>query len=273
MVNCQPSFFSYSLNTELIHPSLIGEFMLLKEKVALVTGASRGIGRAIALALGREGARIIGTATTSEGAEKITAFLKEAGILGAGTVLDVRNPQLIPQVITQAQNDFGPISILINNAGIHRDNLLLRMKEEQWDEVIDTNLSAIFHLSKICLKSMVKQRNGRIINITSVVGVMGNPGQVNYCSAKAGVIGFTKALGLEMAAYGITVNAVAPGFIETDMTSQLSPEQREWIHNKIPMKRSGTVVDIANTVVFLASEKSAYITGQTLHVNGGMYLN
>ncbi len=161
-------------------------------------------------------------------------------------------------------------AILVNNAGIHRDNLLLRMKEEQWDEVINTNLSAVFRMSKICLKSMVKQRSGRIINITSVVGVMGNPGQVNYCAAKAGVIGFTKALALEMAAYGITVNAVAPGFIETDMTSQFTAEQREWIAGKIPMKRSGTVEDIANTVVFLASDQAAYITGQTLHVNGGM---
>lgn len=247
--------------------------MLLTEKVALVTGASRGIGRSIALTLGREGASVIGTATTPEGADKITAFLQEAKISGAGYVLDVRQFQSISSVITQAQNDWGPVSILINNAGIHRDNLLLRMKEEQWNEVIETNLSAVFHTSKICLKSMVKQRHGRIINITSVVGVMGNPGQVNYCAAKAGVIGFTKALALEMAAYGITVNAVAPGFIETDMTNQLSSDQREWIHNKIPMKRSGTVVDIADAVVFLASEKSAYITGQTLHINGGMYMS
>ncbi len=247
--------------------------MLLTEKVALVTGASRGIGRAIALALGREGARVIGTATTTEGAEKINAFLQEAKITGAGYVLDVRQFQSIPAVVAQMQSDWGPVSILVNNAGLHRDNLLLRMKEEQWNEVIETNLSAVFHTSKICLKSMVKQRYGRIINITSVVGVMGNPGQVNYCAAKAGVIGFTKALALEMAAYGITVNAVAPGFIETDMTSQLSSEQREWIHNKIPMKRSGTVVDIADTVLFLASEKSAYITGQTLHINGGMYMS
>jgi 3-oxoacyl-[acyl-carrier protein] reductase len=247
--------------------------MLLKEKVALVTGASRGIGRAIAMALGREGARVIGTATSSEGAEKISSFLQEAQILGSGYALDVRNPQDTQDVIAKAQNEIGPVSILVNNAGIHRDNLLLRMKEEQWDEVINTNLSAVFRTSKICLKSMVKQRYGRIINITSVVGVMGNPGQVNYCAAKAGVIGFTKALALEMAAYGVTVNSIAPGYIETDMTSQLSAEQKEWIHNKIPMKRSGTVVDIADTVVFLASEKSAYITGQTIHVNGGMYMS
>lgn len=242
----------------------------LAKKVALVTGASRGIGRAIALGLGREGAIVIGTATTNDGAEKITDFLKAANIPGGGYALNVCDSEAVQNVISQAQNDHGAVAILVNNAGIHRDNLLLRMKEEQWDEVINTNLSAVFRLSKICLKSMVKQRNGRIINITSVVGVMGNPGQVNYCAAKAGVIGFTKALALEMAAYGITVNAVAPGFIDTDMTSQLTPDQREWISGKIPMKRSGTVEDIANTVVFLASDQAAYTTGQTLHVNGGM---
>jgi 3-oxoacyl-[acyl-carrier protein] reductase len=244
--------------------------MSLTGKVALVTGASRGIGQAIALGLGREGAIVIGTATTSEGAEKITAVLQAAGLQGAGYALNVCHAEAMQTVLTQAQNDLGPVAILVNNAGVHRDNLLLRMKEEQWQEVIDTNLSAVFRLSKICLKSMVKQRSGRIINITSVVGVTGNPGQVNYCAAKAGVIGFTKALALEMAAYGITVNAVAPGFIETDMTNQLTSEQREWISSKIPMKRSGHVEDIANTVVFLATDQASYITGQTLHVNGGM---
>ena len=244
--------------------------MLVAGKVALVTGASRGIGQAIALRLGREGAVVMGTATTAEGAEKISAAFKEANIQGAGYALNVGNSEAVQTLIAQAQNDLGPVAILVNNAGIHRDNLLLRMKEEQWNEVIDINLSAIFRVTKICLKSMVKQRSGRIINITSVVGVMGNPGQVNYCAAKAGVIGFTKSLALEMAAYGITVNAVAPGFIETDMTGNLTAEQREWISGKIPMKRSGTVEDIANTVVFLASDQAAYITGQTLHVNGGM---
>lgn len=244
--------------------------MSLSGKVALVSGASRGIGRAIALHLGRAGAVVLGTATTAEGAEKISQALKEAGVQGGGYALDVNDAQAVLAVVAQAQDDHGPVAILVNNAGIHRDNLLLRMKEDQWDEVIDTNLSAIFRLSKICLKSMVKQRSGRIINITSVVGVMGNPGQVNYCAAKAGAIGFTKALALEMAAYGITVNAVAPGFIETDMTNQLTPEQRELIAAKIPMKRSGTVDDIANAVLFLASDQSAYMTGQTLHVNGGM---
>lgn len=244
--------------------------MSLNGKVALVTGASRGIGQAIALSLGREGAVVIGTATSPDGAAKISAAFKAANIQGAGYALDVRDSEAVQTVLTQAQNDLGAIAVLVNNAGIHRDNLLLRMKEEQWDEVIDTNLSAVFRMSKICLKSMVKQRSGRIINITSVVGVMGNPGQVNYCAAKAGVIGFTKSLALEMAAYGITVNAVAPGFIETDMTNQLTPEQREWISGKIPMKRSGNVEDIANTVVFLATDRAAYITGQTLHVNGGM---
>lgn len=244
--------------------------MLVAGKVALVTGASRGIGQAIALKLGREGAVVMGTATTAEGAEKISAAFKEANIQGAGYALNVGNSEAVQTLIAQAQNDLGPVAILVNNAGIHRDNLLLRMKEEQWNEVIDINLSAIFRVTKTCLKSMVKQRSGRIINITSVVGVMGNPGQVNYCAAKAGVIGFTKSLALEMAAYGITVNAVAPGFIETDMTGNLTAEQREWISGKIPMKRSGTVEDIANTVVFLASDQAAYITGQTLHVNGGM---
>jgi 3-oxoacyl-[acyl-carrier protein] reductase len=244
--------------------------MLVAGKVALVTGASRGIGQAIALRLGREGAVVMGTATTAEGAEKISAAFKEANIKGAGYALNVGNSEAVQALIAQAQNDLGPVAILVNNAGIHRDNLLLRMKEEQWNEVIDINLSAIFRVTKTCLKSMVKQRSGRIINITSVVGVMGNPGQVNYCAAKAGVIGFTKSLALEMAAYGITVNAVAPGFIETDMTGNLTAEQREWISGKIPMKRSGTVEDIANTVVFLASDQAAYITGQTLHVNGGM---
>lgn len=244
--------------------------MLEAGKVALVTGASRGIGQAIALKLGRAGAVVMGTATTAEGAEKISAAFKEANIRGSGYVLNVGNSEAVQTLLAQAQNDLGPVSILVNNAGIHRDNLLLRMKEEQWNEVIDINLSAIFRVTKTCLKSMVKQRSGRIINITSVVGVMGNPGQVNYCAAKAGVIGFTKSLALEMAAYGITVNAVAPGFIETDMTGNLTAEQREWISGKIPMKRSGTVEDIANTVVFLASDQAAYITGQTLHVNGGM---
>lgn len=239
-------------------------------KVALVTGASRGIGRAIAMALGSAGAKVIGTATTQEGAEKITAAFQTEGITGAGYALDVSKSEAVQEVLTRCQSEQGPISILVNNAGIHRDNLLLRMREEQWDEVINTNLSAIYRVSKICLKSMVKQRNGRIINITSVVGVMGNPGQANYCAAKAGVIGFTKSLALEVAAHGITVNAVAPGFIETDMTNQLSDEQREWISNKIPMKRSGTADDIANMVTFLASDQAAYITGQTLHINGGM---
>jgi 3-oxoacyl-[acyl-carrier protein] reductase len=246
--------------------------MSLAGKVALVTGASRGIGHAIALALGRKGAAVLGTATTTDGAAKITAAFQAAGIQGTGYALDVCDADAVQSVITAAQAEHGPVTILVNNAGIHRDNLLLRMKEEQWDAVIDTNLSAVFRTSKICLKSMTKQRSGRIINITSVVGAMGNPGQVNYCAAKAGVIGFTKALALEMAAYGITVNAVAPGFIETDMTQQLSVEQREWIFSKIPMKRSGTVEDIAATVVFLASDEAAYMTGQTLHVNGGMYM-
>ncbi|MBS0352213.1 MAG: 3-oxoacyl-ACP reductase FabG [Proteobacteria bacterium] len=240
--------------------------------IAVVTGASRGIGHAIAKGLSKQGVIVAGTATTAEGAAKITESFKENQVNGKGYTLDVRDFERVQAVLNEIQSDFGSVSILVNNAGIHRDNLLLRMREQQWDEVLDTNLSAVFRMSKTCLKSMVKQRQGRIINITSVVGAMGNPGQVNYCAAKAGMIGFTKALALEMAAYGITVNAVAPGFIETDMTNQLSPEQKEWISAKIPMKRSGKVEDIADTVVFLASDQAAYITGQTIHVNGGMYM-
>jgi 3-oxoacyl-[acyl-carrier protein] reductase len=246
--------------------------MSLAGKLAIVTGASRGIGYAIAKGLSQQGAIVAGTATTDEGAAKITESFKENQVHGKGYTLNVRDFEMVQAVLNQIQNEYGQVSILVNNAGIHRDNLLLRMKEEQWDEVLDTNLSAIFRMSKICLKSMVKQRQGRIINITSVVGVMGNPGQVNYCAAKAGMIGFTKALALEMAAYGVTVNAVAPGFIETDMTNKLSQEQKDWISSKIPMKRSGKVEDIADTVLFLASDQATYITGQTIHVNGGMYM-
>ena len=244
--------------------------MSLNEKIALVTGASRGIGREIALSLAKAGSFVIGTATTAEGAEKFTSELQAENLQGRGYVLNVSNSTDIQEVLNKIQNETGAINILVNNAGIHRDNFLLRMKQEQWDEVIDTNLNALFRISKICLKSMVKQRWGRIIKITSVVGVIGNPGQVNYSAAKAGMIGFTKSLALEVAAYGITVNTVAPGLIETDMTSHLSEEQREWIATKIPMKRTGSPEDIANAVNFLASDKASYITGQTLHVNGGM---
>jgi 3-oxoacyl-[acyl-carrier protein] reductase len=244
--------------------------MSLHGKIALVTGSSRGIGREIALSLAREGATVIGTATTPEGAEKITNEFQSENLQGRGYALNVCDTEAIQDVLNKAQNEIGPISILVNNAGIHRDNILLRMKEEQWNEVIETNLNALFKISKFCVKSMVKKRWGRIIGISSVVGVMGNPGQVNYAAAKAGMIGFNKSLGLEVAAYGITVNTVAPGLIETDMTSQLSEEQREWIYTRIPMKRTGSPKDIADAVTFLASEKAAYITGQTLHVNGGM---
>ncbi len=244
--------------------------MSLNEKIALVTGASRGIGREIALSLAKAGSFVIGTATTAEGAEKFTSELQAENLQGRGYVLNVSNSTDIQEVLNKIQNETGAINILVNNAGIHRDNILLRMKQEQWDEVIDTNLNALFKISKICLKSMVKQRWGRIIGISSVVGVIGNPGQVNYAAAKAGMIGFNKSLALEVAAYGITVNTVAPGLIETDMTSHLSEEQREWIYTRIPMKRTGSPEDIANAVNFLASDKASYITGQTLHVNGGM---
>lgn len=240
------------------------------EKVALVTGASRGIGREIAFSLARAGVSVIGTATTAEGAEKFTSELQAENLKGRGYVLNVRHAEEITDILTRIQNENSSINILVNNAGIHKDNILLRMKQEQWDEVIDTNLNALFKISKFCLKSMVKQRWGRIIGISSVVGVIGNPGQVNYSAAKAGMIGFNKSLALEVAAYGITVNTIAPGLIETDMTRQLSEEQREWIYTRIPMKRTGTAEDIAQAVIFLASDKAAYITGQTLHVNGGM---
>ncbi len=244
--------------------------MSITEKIALVTGSSRGIGRAIALTLGKSNIKIAGTATTQEGADKITNEFQENNIVGKGYALDVRNSQTVQDVLSQIQQDLGPITILINNAGIHRDNILLRMKPDQWEEVIDTNLTAVYQLSKICLRTMVKQRWGRIISITSVVGVIGNPGQVNYAAAKAGLIGFSKSLAQEVATYGITVNTVAPGFIETDMTQHLTAEQREMIYAKIPMKRTGLPEEIAAGVSFLTSDQAAYITGQTLHINGGM---
>lgn len=246
--------------------------MSLNEKVALVTGATRGIGAAIAMALGRKGAIVVGTATSQEGADKITENLKAQKIKGQGFVLDVCNSTAVDEVTSKVIDTFGPPLILVNNAGITQDNLLLRMKEEQWAKVIETNLNSVYRVTKPCLKGMLKARWGRVINISSVVGSSGNPGQANYAAAKAGMIGFTKSLALEMAGVGITANVIAPGFIQTDMTERLTDQQKKLIHDQIPMKKIGSPDDIANLVVFLASDEAGYITGQTLHVNGGLYM-
>jgi 3-oxoacyl-[acyl-carrier protein] reductase len=245
---------------------------LLQGNIALVTGASRGIGHAIALTLGRAGAVVVGTATTTEGAERISAALKAKGITGCGAVLNVTDTASVDALMTLIKEQFGNVSILVNNAAITQDNLLLRMKDEEWFQVMDTNLHSVYRLSKACIRDMLKARIGRIINIGSVVGTTGNPGQVNYCAAKAGVVGFSKALALEVGSRDITVNTVAPGFISTDMTDALSEEQRNAIFARIPMQKLGTVDDIAAAVLFLASKAAGYITGQTLHVNGGMYM-
>ena len=244
----------------------------LHGKVALVTGATRGIGRAIALTLGREGAIVIGTATTEAGAESITLALSEAGVAGRGVVLDVAELSSIETVLEQITSEFGAPQIVVNNAGITRDNLMLRMKEAEWQAVINTNLTAIFRVTKASLKGMTKARWGRIINISSVVGSMGNGGQANYAAAKAGLEGFGRALAAEIASRNITVNAIAPGFIETDMTQALPEAQREKLLTQVPAGRLGQPQDIAEAVAFLASERAAYITGTTLHVNGGMYM-
>lgn len=244
--------------------------MLLAGKVAFVTGASRGIGRAIAITLGQKGATVIGTATSETGANNISDMLKTEGIEGAGYVLNVCEPDSIKAVFNEVTAAYGAPLILVNNVGITEDNLFLRMKAEQWDRVINTNLNSLFHVSKIAMKPMLKARWGRIINITSVVAIMGNPGQANYCAAKAGMIGFTKSIAQEMAGAGITVNAVAPGFIDTQMTQQLTDDQRAAINDRIPMRKVGQPEDIAYAVAFLASDEAAYMTGQTLNVNGGM---
>ena len=244
----------------------------LNGAIALVTGASRGIGRAIVLELGRQGATVVGTATTDAGAGAIDSTLREQGIAGVGLALDVTRPEAVDTTLRSIAADHGPVTVLVNNAGITRDNLLMRMKDEDWDAVIATNLSAIYRLSKAVLRGMMKQRHGRIINITSVVGVTGNAGQSNYAAAKAGVIGFTRSLAREVGARGITVNAVAPGFIDTDMTRALGEEQRAVLTGSIPLGRLGEAADVAAAVAFLASPKAAYITGETLHVNGGMYM-
>ena len=246
---------------------------VLNNRIALVTGASRGIGSGIALALGRAGATVIGTATTEQGAEKITSALQSEKINGMGMVLNVTSPESVANVITTIKEKFGAIQILVNNAAVTRDNLFMRMKDDEWSEVLETDLSSIFRLSKACVRDMIKARWGRIINIGSVVGTTGNPGQANYSAAKAGVIGFSKTIALEVGSRDITVNTVSPGFIATDMTNVLNDEQRDAIFQRIPMQKLGTIDDIASAVIFLASDHAGYITGQTLHVNGGMYMN
>ena len=243
---------------------------MLNGKIALVTGASRGIGAAIADKLADDGARVIGTATTAEGAERITAQLAARG--GRGAVLDVASQQSIDALLADIEAREGPIGILCNNAGITRDTLLLRMKPEDWDAVLETNLASVFRLSKGVLRGMMKAREGRIISITSVVALTGNPGQGNYAAAKAGIIGFSKSLAREVGSRGITVNCVAPGFIDTDMTRSLNDAQRESVNAQIPLGRLGQPADIAAAVAFLSSAGGAYITGETLNVNGGMYM-
>ena len=242
-------------------------------RLALVTGATRGIGRAIAVALGTRGAVVVGTATTEAGALGITAYLGERNITGRGAVLDVTNATAVEQTLAAIHTEFGDIAILVNNAGITRDMLLVRMKEADWDAVFETNLKASYRLSKAMLRSMMKARFGRIINIGSVVGSSGNPGQVNYVAAKAGLVGFTKALAQEVGSRGITVNCVAPGFIDTDMTRALTDEQRTKLVERIPLGRMGSSEDIAEAVAYLASDEAGYVTGVTLHVNGGMYMS
>jgi len=247
--------------------------MSLQGKVALVTGASRGIGQAIALELGRMGATVVGTATSESGAQKISEYLKENGIQGSGMVLDVSNDESVTAVVEAIQKESGAPAIVVNNAGITRDNLLMRMKDDEWSDVVNTNLNSLYRLSKAVLRGMTKARWGRIINIGSVVGAMGNAGQTNYAAAKAGLEGFTRALAREVGSRAITVNAVAPGFIDTDMTRELPEAQREALLGQIPLGRLGQAEEIAKVVAFLASEGAAYVTGATVPVNGGMYMS
>ena len=244
---------------------------MLNGKIVLVTGASRGIGQAIAINLGEAGATVIGTATSEEGAKNISKTFSNNSILGKGMKLNVTDNDQISNLIQSISEDFGSVDILVNNAGITRDNILVRMKEEEWDEIINTNLSSVYKMSKAVLRGMMKKKAGRIISITSVVGSMGNSGQANYAAAKAGIMGFTKSLAREVGSRGITVNTVAPGFIQTDMTDALPDEQKKALASQIPMARLGSVDEIAQTVLFLAGESGSYITAQTIHVNGGMY--
>jgi len=246
---------------------------MLKGQVALVTGASRGIGRAIALDLGREGATVIGTATSEAGAAEIQKVLDAAQVQGWGAVLNVTDAASCDAVMREIEKRFGAVSVLVNNAGITRDNLAMRMKDEEWDAVIETNLKAVFRLSRAVMRGMMKARHGRIINITSVVGSSGNPGQANYAAAKAGVAGMSRALARELGSRNITVNCVAPGFIDTDMTRALPDAQRDALLGQIPLGRLGHADEIAAAVAFLASPRAGYVTGTTLHVNGGMYMD
>lgn len=245
---------------------------MLDDQIALVTGASRGIGRAIALALGAQQATVIGTATTDAGADGISACFADNAIIGRGMSLDVADAESVGACIKQITEEFAAPDILVNNAGITRDTLLMMMKDEQWDDIINTNLSSVFRMSKAVLRPMMKKRNGRIINISSVVGATGNPGQTNYAAAKAGLVGFSKSLAREIGSRNITVNTVAPGFIDTDMTRELADEQRAALTGQIPLGRLGAAEEVAAAVVFLASPAAAYITGETIHVNGGMYM-
>jgi len=250
----------------------IQERFSLAGQVALVTGASRGIGAAIATDLGSAGATVIGTATSEAGAEAITQRFSAAGITGRGAVLDIADREAATALVKDIAANEGAVTILVNNAGITRDNLLLRMKDAEWDDVLNTNLSGLFHLSKTCMRGMMKAQGARIINIASVVGVMGNAGQANYAAAKAGIIGFSKSMAREVGSRAITVNVIAPGFIQTDMTDALGEEARDTLIGQVPLNRLGKPEDVSAAVLFLASPAGAYITGETLHVNGGMYM-
>ncbi|MBX3631028.1 MAG: 3-oxoacyl-ACP reductase FabG [Nitrosomonas sp.] len=246
---------------------------MLENKIALVTGASRGIGQAIALKLGQHGAIVVGTATTEQGAETIDQYLNKANIRGKGVILNVNDANQISNAIATIRDQFGEVEILVNNAGITRDNLLVRMKDEEWDDIMDTNLKSAFRLCRTVLRAMMKARYGRIVNITSVVGAIGNIGQTNYAAAKAGISGFSKSLAREVGSRNITVNCVAPGFIDTDMTRSLSEELQQSLIQHVPVGRLGRAEEVASAVAFLASADAGYITGTTLHVNGGMYMD